>query len=89
VAVTYGADGAALFRGGKELARAAPPRVRAVDTTGAGDAFVGALTVALLEAQPPERALAFALRCGSHAASRAGAQPSLPTRAEVEALLAT
>ena len=88
VAVTRGAAGATLFRGGEPLASAAPPRVEAVDTTGAGDAFVAALTVALLEGRPHAEALAFACAAGALAATRAGAQPSLPRRAEVDALLA-
>ncbi len=88
IAVTYGARGAVLRRGGEEIARATPPKVKAIDTTGAGDAFVGALVVALLEKMPEDAALAFACATGALAATKAGAQPSLPTRAEVEALLA-
>ena len=86
-AVTLGARGAALFRDGEAVAEAEPPRIVAVDSTGAGDAFVAALTLALLEGQAEARALAFACAAGALAATRAGAQPSLPTRAEVEALL--
>ncbi|MBP6878479.1 MAG: ribokinase [Phenylobacterium sp.] len=89
VAVTWGARGAGLFQGGRQLAAAAPPPVEAVDATGAGDAFVGALVVALLEGQPHATALAFACAAGALAATRPGAQPSLPTRAEVEACLET
>ena len=63
------------------------PGLIAIDTTGAGDAFVGALTLALLEGQAPEAALKFACTAGALAATRAGAQPSLPTRAEVDARL--
>ena len=87
VAITYGGAGAALFRGGIEVARAAPPRITPVDTTGAGDAFTAALVVALLESQSPVDALRFACAAGAAAASRAGAQPALPMRAEVLALL--
>ena len=87
VAVTYGARGAALFRGGREVARATPPTVEAVDTTGAGDAFVAALTLALLEGQDEETALRFACAAGALTATKAGAQPSLPRRADVDALL--
>lgn len=87
VAVTWGAKGAGLFQGGRQLAAAAPPPVDAVDTTGAGDAFVAALTLALIEGQPHAAALAFACATGALAATRPGAQPSLPTRAEVEARL--
>lgn len=88
VAITQGAKGAALFRNGAEIARAAPPAVTAVDTTGAGDAFVGALVVALLEKQTPEAALRFACAAGALAATAPGAQPSLPHRADVDRLLA-
>lgn len=89
VAVTWGARGAGLYRKGELVAQAAPPMVVAVDTTGAGDTFVAALTVALLEGQAPERALAFACAAGALTATQAGAQPSLPTRAEVEGILAS
>ena len=87
IAVTWGARGAGLYRGGALIAEAAPPAVIAVDATGAGDAFVAALTLALLEEQSPQAALAFACATGALAATRPGAQPSLPTRAEVKALL--
>jgi ribokinase len=86
-AVTHGAAGATLFRHGRVVARAAPPSVTAVDTTGAGDAFVAALTVALLEGRSEARALAFACAAGALTATQPGAQPSLPQRVEVEALL--
>ena len=59
-----------------------------VDSTGAGDAFVAALTLTLLEGMSPEAALAFACATGALTATRPGAQPSLPTRSEVEALMA-
>lgn len=87
VAVTWGAKGAGLFRGGVQIASAAPPPVRAIDATGAGDAFVAALTVALLEQMDIDTALRFACAAGALAATRPGAQSSLPTRAEVEARL--
>ena len=87
VVTTLGSRGAVMHQRGAEIARAAPPRVRAVDATGAGDAFVGAICVALLEGMEPEAALAFACAAGALAATRPGAQPSLPTRAEVEATI--
>lgn len=87
VVVTMGPAGAALFRGGALVAEARPPKVVAIDATGAGDAFVGAITVALLEGLPDEAALQFACAAGALAATRAGAQPSLPGRDEVEAIL--
>jgi ribokinase len=87
VVVTLGARGAVMYQRGAEIARAAPPTVRAVDATGAGDCFVGAICVALLEGMKPEAALTFACAAGAIAATRPGAQPSLPTRAEVEAII--
>ena len=86
VAVTLGGRGAELRRGGELLASATPPKVDVVDTTGAGDTFVAALTIALLEERPLRDALAFACAAGALATTRAGAQPSLPLRSEVEAL---
>ena len=85
--VTEGAKGAVMYQRGVELARATPPKVTAVDATGAGDAFVGAICLALLEGMEPEAALRFACAAGAIAATRPGAQPSLPTRAEVERLI--
>jgi ribokinase len=84
VVVTRGAAGAVMYQRGAEVARATPPKVRAIDATGAGDCFVGAICVALLEGMEPDRALTFACAAGAIAATRAGAQPSLPTRDEVE-----
>src|SRR5689334_17924607 len=85
VAVTYGAEGAALFAKGAEVARAAPPRVDAVDGTAAGDAFAACLVVSLLEGRDRCDALARACVAGAIAASRFGAQPSLPSAADVDA----
>ena len=87
VVVTRGARGATLYQRGEQVALATPPHVRAVDATGAGDAFVGAICVALLEGMEPEAALTFACAAGALAATRPGAQPSLPTRAEVERII--
>jgi len=89
VARTFGASGAALSRSGRVIAEAKPPVVDAVDATGAGDAFTAALTVALVEGQEAMSALGFACAAGASAATRAGAQPSLPTRQEVCQLLET
>ena len=88
VAVTYGAEGAALFDNGHEIARARPPKVTAVDGTAAGDAFAACLVVSLLEGRDRGEALARACAAGALAASRLGAQPSLPTADDVTAILA-
>jgi ribokinase len=87
VAVTYGAEGAALFEHGREVARARPPRVDAVDGTAAGDSFAACLVVSLLEGRPREESLVRACAAGALAASRHGAQPSLPDARELEAIL--
>jgi ribokinase len=85
-AVTLGGEGAVLFESGVEVLRAAAPRVHAVDGTAAGDAFCAALLVYLLRGVDHERALRLACAAGGLAASRLGAQPSLPTATEVENL---
>jgi ribokinase len=87
VARTFGASGAALVQGGKEVARLASPLVKAVDTTGAGDAFTAALTLGLIEGQSLIEALRFSCAAGAAATQRSGAQPSLPTRDEVQRIL--
>ena len=89
VALTLGEEGAVLLARGAEVARAAPPRVIPVDGTAAGDAFCAALVVSLLEGRPQEDALRRACAAGAIAASRPGAQPSLPTSAEIDEILAT
>jgi ribokinase len=87
VAVTLGAEGAVLLEGGEEVGRATPPEVEAVDGTAAGDAFTACLVVSLLEGRPREESLRRACAAGAVAASRFGAQTSLPTAEEVDALL--
>jgi ribokinase len=87
VALTLGEEGAVLLEGGAEIARAGPPHVEAVDGTAAGDAFTACLVVSLLEGRDREEALRRACAAGALAASRFGAQPSLPTADEVDAIL--
>ena len=89
VAVTLGAEGAVLHEDGKEVARAAPPAIDAVDGTAAGDAFTACLLVSLLEGHDHTEALRRACAAGALAASRAGAQPSLPTAVEVDEIIAS
>ena len=86
-AVTLGAGGAILVEQGRVVARAEPPHVEAVDGTAAGDAFTACLVVSLLEGRDREEALRRACAAGAIAASRPGAQPSLPTAAEVDEIL--
>jgi ribokinase len=87
VALTLGEDGAVLLDGGREIARARPPRVEAVDGTAAGDAFTACLVVSHLEGRSWDDALRHACAAGAIAASRFGAQPSLPSADEVDAIL--
>lgn len=87
IALTLGAEGAVLFESGVEVARARPPRVEIVDGTAAGDAFCAALVISLLEGRGRQDALTRACAAGALAASRPGAQPSLPSAAELEAAL--
>jgi len=86
-ALTLGSEGAVLLEDGREIARAVPPDVEAVDGTAAGDAFTACLLVSLLEGRSREEALTRACVAGALAASRPGAQPSLPTAAEVDGIL--
>lgn len=87
VALTLGSEGAILLEAGREVARATPPPVTAVDGTAAGDAFCAALVVGLLEGRERGQALTRACAAGALAASRHGAQPSLPTAGEIDQLL--
>ncbi|MGD9265481.1 MAG: ribokinase [Lysobacterales bacterium] len=86
LATTFGSRGAVLSRAGDEIARATPPKVNVVDTTGAGDAFTAALTVALAGGMEPQSALQQACVVGALATTRMGAQSS-PALAEVNTLL--
>ncbi|HEX6679860.1 MAG TPA: PfkB family carbohydrate kinase, partial [Gaiellaceae bacterium] len=70
-----------------ETARARPPSVQAVDGTAAGDAFAACLVVSRLEGRAWDEALRRSCAAGALAASRAGAQPSLPTAAEIDEIL--
>jgi ribokinase len=87
VALTLGSEGAVLLERGQEVARAAPPAIDPVDGTAAGDAFTACLLVSLLEGRDREESLTRACAAGALAASRPGAQPSLPTAAEVDGIL--
>lgn len=88
VVMTMGAAGAiAANTEGTYTVPAFP--VDAVDSTGAGDAFNAGLAIALAEGANLREAAGFASAAAAVSVTRIGAQPSLPTRAEVEALLAT
>ncbi len=80
-------DGGCVFRCGDRLVHIPPVPVRVVDSTGAGDAFAGALAVALLEDQASEAAVLFATAASHLAVTRYGSQESYPTRAEIDAFV--
>jgi len=82
LAITYGSKGAALSRNGKQIAEAKPPKVNVVDTTGAGDAFTAALTVALVSGMEEQAALEHACVVGALTTTKMGAQSS-PTAADI------
>ncbi len=85
--ITLGANGALMVT--PEVTRHFPAfPVQAVDATAAGDAFVAALTVRLAEGATLEEAVRFANAAGALACTKVGAQPSMPTRKEIEDLLA-
>lgn len=86
VVVTLGEKGALLKSREREQLFPALP-VKAVDTTAAGDTFNGAMAVRLAEGADIGAAITFANAASALAVSRKGAQTSIPSRAEVEALL--
>lgn len=85
VVVTRGAEGAVISRG-KEVIPVPAFVVEAVDSTGAGDAFNGALACALAEGMPIEAAVEMAAAAGALATTGRGAQTALPTRSEIDRL---
>ena len=91
VVITLGSQGALLATsdgsGKTRIIYQSAPVVQVIDTTAAGDCFVGALTVALTEGQSPEDALRFAVYASALKVTKFGAQSGLPTRAEVNTFL--
>jgi len=86
--VTLGADGA-LYDDGREVRHvSALSAGTVVETTGAGDAFAGGLATALAEGQSPEHAVRFGCATAAISVTRPGTAPSMPARAEIDALLA-
>jgi ribokinase len=85
--VTLGSRGAAIHAADGETLVAAP-EVDAVDATGAGDAFNGALAASLAEGRGMDEAVRRAVAAGSMATRARGARAGLPTRDELEAFLA-
>ncbi|MCC6441972.1 MAG: ribokinase [Armatimonadetes bacterium] len=88
VIITLGRQGA-LYAGPDGTRRTPACRVEARDTTAAGDVFTGALACALAEGAGMEEALRFAAHAAAISVTRMGAQPSAPTRSEVDSFLKT
>jgi ribokinase len=86
VVVTLGADGALVVVGGR-ADHIPAPEVQAVDTTGAGDAFCGALAAAMAAGTPLIDAVDMAVHAGALATTRIGAQSALPTRSDLAAAM--
>lgn len=86
VVITLGEEGAILGTG-EGIERIPTLRVTVVDTTGAGDAFCGALAAQLARGRPIREAVRYGIVAGALAVTKAGAQPSMPTLAEIEATL--
>jgi ribokinase len=86
VVITLGPKGLFFKNRGEEL-RMDAFRVKVIDTTAAGDAFLGALATGLAESKPIQEALRFANAAGALATTKLGAQPSLPSRKDLDSFL--
>ena len=84
--VTLGSEGAVLITSDGDLTRVSAPTVNAVDTTGAGDAFVGVFAFGLASGKNPEDAMKLGVKVASMSVTRKGAQSSYPSQAEIETL---
>lgn len=83
--VTIGSQGA-VFNDGKEIYHEPARKVQAVDSTAAGDTFSAAVVVSLLEGKSIKEAISFATKASSIVVTRVGAQSSIPSREEVDAI---
>jgi ribokinase len=88
VIVTLGSRGTLTVT--KDRCRHIPAfKVEVVDTTAAGDAFIGGFATALLQNKPIEEAISYGCTCGALAITKFGAQPSLPTKEEAERFMSS
>lgn len=84
--VTLGSLGAALINADGSIIRTSAPIVNVIDTTGAGDAFVGTFAYALASGKSSADALALGIKTASLSVTKKGAQSSYPTHAEISML---
>jgi ribokinase len=84
--VTVGSQGAILINSDGSLVRCVAPETIPVDTTGAGDCFVGSFAYALSIGQDPESAMSFGVKVASNSVTKKGAQSSYPNQAEIKTL---
>ena len=84
--VTLGSQGAVYISPAGELHRVSAPKVTAVDTTGAGDSFVGSFAYSLASGKNPIDAMSFGIKVASLSVTRKGAQSSYPDQAEIATL---
>jgi ribokinase len=88
-AVTLGEKGAAFTTRDGKVHRVSAPVVTAIDTTGAGDAFVGSFSVGLALGMAEEQAIALGCVCASDSVTRLGTQSSYPTPQQAQEILRT
>jgi ribokinase len=86
IVVTLGPRGARAVTSGGQFISVSPPPTVAVDTTGAGDAFIGAFAYALASRCGPEEAIRLGCACATDSVGRAGTQKSFPTKAAAQVL---
>jgi ribokinase len=84
--VTLGSQGAVYISAAGQLTKVPAPKVTAVDTTGAGDAFVGAFAYSLASGSDPVSAMTLGIKVASFSVTRKGAQSSYPDQAEIATL---
>lgn len=84
--VTLGSEGAVYISPDGQLHRVSAPKVTAIDTTGAGDSFVGSFAYSLASGKDPVDAMKFGIKVASLSVTRKGAQSSYPDQAEIATL---